>query len=140
MGEVVGVIILAIIALPITAICMLGFLFGILLETPYELIMGYGFYDSNWLMWLMIGSIVLTIIGAARFHLGEFMADSSYVSGHHWEFSVSGDTVTATKVDEYSGGGEWIINLFLFLVRMLIIAFAGWIIFIYKIAKSKRNK
>lgn len=140
-GAIVGTIFLAILAFPITAFCLIGFFFMIFIATPIELIEGRGFYISNWLMWLMLGAIILTVFGAIKFKMGEFMADSSYVSGYHWEItSVSDDTVTATKVEERSGGGEWILNVLLFIARMLIIAGAGWIIWIYKAVKKRKAK
>ena len=133
--------IFAAIVLPILVIYYAIFFIIITFATPIELLCGNGFYISNWLMWLMLGAIILTVFGAIKFKMGEFMADSSYVSGYHWEItSVGDDTVTATKVEERSGGGEWILNVLLFIARMLIIAGAGWIIWIYKTVKKRKAK
>ena len=82
-------------------------------------------------------AFVLMIIGAFKLPLfGEFEEDSSYVSGTHWEITFDRDgNGTAKEVNEYSGGGECLINALRFLGRLIVIGFGGWLIFIIHLCK-----
>ena len=135
-------IVVAIISSPIV-LPLLGIYYAFLLvyatfATPIEFFSGNGFYFSNLLMGLMLSAIVLTVVGAVHFKLGRFVPGLS--SGYHWEVAVSSDTVVATKVEHSSIDFAWLLNILLFLARVLLVALGGWIIFVAKTTKRIVNR
>lgn len=109
------------------------------LLTPVLAIAGEPFAFGDWAIFALSVSTVLTIIGAFFFRLGEFQEDSSYVSGSHYEitFDSSGKGLPK-KVNDYSGGGEWALNILLFIARMLLIEIGGIVIFIVRAVRYCR--
>ncbi len=77
-------------------------------------------------LWLFCIALLWTHIYAFKFKLGSFQENSSYVSGSHYEieFDNSGKG-TIKKVNEYSGGGEWIVNTYIYWGRIFAILFCG---------------
>lgn len=100
-----------------------------------------GFYFDNWLIWFAIIVFVLTIVGGLNFKFGHFLEDSTEVTGYHYEaeYKASDDKIEIKKVEETRGGNEYISNFFLLLLRMIIIAAVGLIIYIvYKVKHNKK--
>lgn len=97
-----------------------------------------GFYFCNLLICLAIIVFILTFIGALKFKLGSFQQDSSHITGSHYEADVNSDgKIIVKEVEERSGGGEWIINMFLLFFRMIVIAVCGAILY-FKYTKTKK--
>lgn len=119
------------------SVCCVFFFFDIPIESFIS-----GFFFDNWLIWFAIIALVLTIIGAAYFELGHFLEDPIVVTGHHYEaeYKSSTDKVEIKQVEDTKGGDGFIINFLLFIVRMIIIAAFGIILFFVYFIKDKRNK
>ena len=75
-------------------------------------------------------SLPWSYISAFKFKFGEFQEDSTRVTGYHYEieYDSSTDKATAKKVEETEGGGEFLMNILLYLLRILIILFLGFIL------------
>ena len=83
-----------------------------------------------------IGLIFLWIYAAAAmYHLGTFEADSTTYIGYHHEIHVVGDHFETKKVNDYSGGGEWFLNILIYLGRLFILSTVGIILFIIDLDK-----
>ncbi len=84
-------------------------------------------------IWISCIMFVWTSFCAFYFSLGSFLPDSTYVSGHHIEVSYDGyGTATVRDVAEYSGGGEFFINIIILLFRFLRLIILGAPIFIIR--------
>ncbi len=78
-------------------------------------------------------AVLFAIIGAAKLRLFRFQEDSSYVSGSHYEITIDSDGKgTAKEVNDYSGGGEWILNIIIFFIRLWVVGLAGWLVFLIR--------
>lgn len=108
---------------------------------PYDAFVE-GIVIGHIFIWLMVISFPLTLVSAFKFELGKIEADSSYVSGYHYETEYKecgGEVKAVTKeVAEYSGGGEWVHNLLIYILRIICIRIAGIIIFLIFWNKNKK--
>ncbi len=100
------------------------------------------FSVDSYMLWLLAVAWIWSYISAFKFKFGKMLEDSSRKTGEHYEveYDASSDTTTVKKVDEISGGFEWIINIILFFLRIPIIAFLGIIIFIIQTISFYRRK
>lgn len=87
---------------------------------------------------------IITIVAAFKYKKGKYLEDSSQVTGYHYETTVesNGSEITATteKVTDYSGGGEWMINMWLFVWRVIQIGLGGVFIFGASVNEYRKNK
>lgn len=136
-GHIILAIILFLIGWWIVILYFALFFLIIFFAIPIDMFFS-GFNFSNLLLWLSTVVFVLTIIAAVDFKLGHFLADTTHEVGHHYEaeYNDSDDKIKIKKVTDYEGGGEWILNVFLFLFRMILIAAFGLIIFFIRLKKS----
>lgn len=123
----------------VLCIILLGFIaiFGVLVFPVLYLADGQDPYMI--VCFLAVLVFWCTGVGAFKFKFGKFLEDSSYVSGSHYEITFDRNGKgTAKEVTEYSGGGEFILNFFLLVIRFLVIAIAGISIFVAKIKQAKQ--
>ncbi len=127
-------LLIIIVAWPLIFLCFAFLCVFLFFDIPIESFIS-GFYFDNRLIWFAVIVLVLTVIGAFYFKLGSFQEDSTVVTGYHYEAEYKGsdNKVEIKKVEETKGGGEYILNFFLLLLRMIIIAAFGIIVaFVYK--------
>ena len=111
-------------------------------QIPVVMITSQTFSFSYIILWLTCVAFIWTFIIAFKFKLDKMLKDSSYESGYHYEITYDADLekATAKKVTDYSDGGEWILNILLFFLRIAVIIFLGFIIFIYQTVKLLNYK
>ena len=104
---------------------------------PIKMVYLKAFSLFGFAFWILDLAIISAFFCANDFNLGTMREDTTYVSGEHYEieFNASKDKATAKKVNEYSGGGEWITNALLYLLRMIVILFVGVVLFIVQTVK-----
>ncbi|MGN0817544.1 MAG: hypothetical protein ACI4L9_01120 [Candidatus Coproplasma sp.] len=135
---IIGWVIAFFICFPLAILGLIIIYFMGLVIIPIELFK-VGFNFDNFLVWLALVFIFIDFIGAFKFKFGKFQEDSTYISGSHYEATVeSDDKVSIKEVNDYSGGGEWFLNIMLFILRMIIIALGGVIIFIVRVIKRHK--
>lgn len=127
-GSVIMVI-ACILLLPITILFFTIFYIMTLFSIPIGFFL-YGFAFDNLIFWLFEISLVLLIFGAIRIRLGTWAEDYSYVSGVRYEISIDSNGKGTTKQSNiYSGDDGIFKNICLFLLRYIVVAIGGTVIF-----------